>query len=188
MQRPGNDDEGFSLIETLMVTVLMVIVMSVVTSAMLMMYRTADNVEAKSVAQSQIATALQRLDREIRYAKGISVPYSLAGAPAVDFLATQQGKSTCIQLRVTAGTLSQRSWSYPSTTPLTSSAWSALAANVTSATPFMYAAPTDTSAYQHLTVTLTDATKDGTDQNIATFTALNSTRTTGNDYCAAGRS
>jgi type II secretory pathway pseudopilin PulG len=185
--RPRGDDEGFSLIETLMVTVLMVVVMSVVTSALLMMYRTADNVDAKSVAQSQIATAMQRLDREIRYAKGISAPYSLSGSPAVDFLATQQGKSTCIQLRVSGGNLSQRTWAYPPASPLTLSAWSPLATGVTSTTPFAYAAPTDASAYQHLTVTLTDASVNGSDQNSATFTALNSTRTTGNDYCNSAR-
>jgi type II secretory pathway pseudopilin PulG len=184
--RPRDDDEGFSLIETLMVTVLMVVVMSVVTSALLMMYRTADNVEAKSVAQSQIATALQRLDREIRYAKGISAPYSLSGSPAVDFLATQQGRSTCVQLRVSGGILAQRTWAYPLTGALPTT-WAVLASGVTSTTPFAYAAPNDTSAYQHLTVTLTDASKTGTDQNTATFTALNSTRTTGNDYCSAGR-
>jgi hypothetical protein len=40
---------------------------------------------------------------------------------------------------------------------------------------------------QHLTVTMTDASADGSDQNTATFSALNSTRTTGNDYCNSAR-
>jgi hypothetical protein len=79
--------------------------------------------------------------------------------------------------------LAQRSWTYQ-VSPLDLTSWSALASGVTSATPFAYLAPTDTLGYQQLTVTLSA----GKDANSETFTALNSDRTTGQNYCGAVRS
>ena len=40
------------------------------------MFRTANKTEAVATAQSQISIAFQRLDKEIRYAEGISTPTS----------------------------------------------------------------------------------------------------------------
>jgi type II secretory pathway pseudopilin PulG len=180
-------DEGFTLIETMMVGVVMSIVMAVFTSMILTMYRVSNAGTDKANAQAQIAVAVSRLDREVRYAKGISKPYTVGGNPYVDFLAVQQGKSTCVQMRVVAGTLAQRTWAYPVTGTFSPSVWSTLSTGVTSTTPFTYAGPDDYSPYQQLTVDLTAAGQSGSDQNVATFTALNTTRSSSNDYCAAGR-
>lgn len=176
------------MIELAVVMTIMTIVMSVFTTMVLTMYRSANKVDAKATAQSQIATAMARLDRELRYAKGISLPYTIGGSPYLDFLATQQGAATCIQLRVSAGILAQRTWAYPQGTPPAFAAWTTLASGITSATPFVYVAPTASTGFQQLKVTLNDGTATGSDQNVATFTALNSSRSASNDYCNAARS
>jgi hypothetical protein len=82
--------------------------------------------------------------------------------------------------------LSQRTWTYQAS-PLNLSGWTAIAYGLTSATPFTYLPPTDALGYQQLTVTLGGGSGSGTDANTVTFTALNSDRTTGQDYCSAAR-
>jgi type II secretory pathway pseudopilin PulG len=184
--RKKSDDAGFTLIDTMVAMTVMTIVMAVFTTSVLQMYRTANSVEARSITQSQISTAMQRLDRQIRYAKGISEPYTIGGIVYVDLLAVQQTKRQCIQLRVANGVLSQRTWTYLAN-PLDLTGWTAIAYGLTTATPFDYLPPTDVLGQQQLTVTLGGGTGSGTDTNTVTFTALNSDRTTGQDYCSAAR-
>jgi type II secretory pathway pseudopilin PulG len=184
--RKKSDDAGFTLIDTMVAMTVMTIVMAVFTTSVLQMYRTANSVEARSITQSQISTAMQRLDRQIRYAKGISEPYTIGGIVYVDLLAVQQTKRQCIQLRVGNGVLSQRTWTYLAN-PLDLTGWTAIAYGLTTATPFDYLPPTDVLGQQQLTVTLGGGTGSGTDTNTVTFTALNSDRTTGQDYCSAAR-
>jgi type II secretory pathway pseudopilin PulG len=181
--RKRSGDAGFTMIDMMMAMTVMSVVMAVFTASILRMYRTATDVEARSVAQSQLGTAMQRLEREIRYAQGISSPYTIGGNQYVDLLAIQKNIRQCLQLRVAGGVLAQRSWTYQAS-PLDLTGWSALASGVTSATPFAYLAPTVTLGYQQLTVALSA----GKDANSETFTALNSDRTTGQDYCSAVRS
>jgi type II secretory pathway pseudopilin PulG len=175
-------DAGFTMIDVLVSMSVMVVVMAVATAGISAMYRSATAVEAKSVAQSQVGLALQRLDREIRYAQGISPEYRIDGDPYVDFLAVQGTRRQCIQLRLRGGQLAQRTWTYGST-PLDRSAWRPLADGITSARPFAYVAPSDLIGYQRLTLDL----RAGAAADTATFTALNTDRTSANDYCAAGR-
>jgi type II secretory pathway pseudopilin PulG len=184
--RERSDETGVTLIDMMVAMTVMTIVMAVFTASILRTYRTAETVEARSVTQTQISTAMQRLDRQIRYAKGISDPYTIAGVVYVDLLAVQQTKRQCIQLRVMDGVLSQRTWTYQAS-PLNLSGWTAIAYGLTSTTPFTYLPPTDTLGYQQLTVTLGGGSGSGTDANTVTFTALNSDRTTGQDYCSAAR-
>lgn len=184
--RSEDPDAGFSLLDTVMSTVVMTIVMAVFTSSVVVMYRSARNIDAKSVAQTQIAQALQRIDRQVRYAEGISLPYS--GGTGVDFLTVRPGRRECVQLRVSGGVLRQRTWTYQSN-PIDLSPWTPLATNVTTAggTPFAYLAPTPSVGYQRLKVSLSVGSGSGREANAITFTALNSTRTSGNDQCQAGR-
>ena len=184
--RRESDDAGFTLIDTMVAMTVMTIVMAVFTASVLRMYRTANDVEARSGTQTQISTAMQRLDRQIRYAKGISDPYTIAGVSYVDLLAVQQTKRQCIQLRVANGVLSQRTWTYLAN-PLDLTGWTAVAYGLTTAAPFDYLPPTDALGHQQLTVTLGGGTGSGADANTVTFTALNSDRTAGQDYCSAAR-
>jgi type II secretory pathway pseudopilin PulG len=179
-------DEGFTLLDTVMSTVVMTIVMAVFTSSVLMMYRTANNIDAKSLAQTQIAQALQRIDRQVRYAKGISKEYG--GGTYVDFLTVRKGQQQCVQLRVAGNVLSQRTWTYAKT-PIDLTDWTPLASNVTSTgtQPFTYLAPTQTEGFQQLKVSLFLGSGSGREANTVTFTALNSGRASANDYCSAAR-
>ena len=179
-------DGGFTLIDTVMSTVVMTIIMAVFTSSVLMMYRSANNVDAKSLSQTQIAQVLERVERQVRYAKGISKEYG--GGAYVDFLVVRNGKQQCVQLRVAGNVLSQRTWTYQKT-PIDLSAWMPLASNVSSTgtQPFTYVAPTTSLGYQQLTVSLLLGSGGGRDANTVTFTALNSGRTSSNDYCSAAR-
>jgi Tfp pilus assembly protein PilV len=175
-------DAGFTMIDVLVSMSLMVVVMAVATAGITSMYRTAGAVEARSTAQAQLGLALQRLDREIRYAEGISDEYQVGSDWYVDFLAVQGTRRQCIQLRLAGGQLAQRTWTYDQT-PLTRTAWRPLATGITSVRPFDYLPPSDLLGYQRLTLDL----RSGRDANTATFTALNTTRTSRNDYCVAGR-
>ncbi len=182
--RTEEGDAGFTLLDTLMSTVVMTIVMAIFTSSIVAMYRTANATDAKAIAQTQISTALERLDREVRYAEGIA--RVLPGETSVDFLTVRQGHRQCVQVRLLNGVLARRTWTHQAT-PIDLSPWTTLATDVTSAAPFTYVAPTATLGYQQLKVSLTVVTADGRDENTTSFTAMNSSRTSGNDYCSAAR-
>lgn len=182
--RKEEGDAGFTLLDTLMSTVVMTIVMAIFTSSVVAMYRTANAADARATAQTQIGMALERLDRQVRYAEGISQVYG-AGM-YVDFLTVRQGRRQCVQLRVANGVLAQRTWTYQRT-PIDLSAWVPLASGVTSTAPFTYVPPSATLGYQQLRVSLSVTTADGRDANVTSFTAMNSSRTSGNDYCSAAR-
>lgn len=189
--RKRSDDAGFTLIDMMVAMTLMMIVMAIFTSTVVRMYRTAGDVDAKSTAQASINIAMQRLDREVRYAKGISSPYLNGSDQYVDMLSIQRTPSgpvaqQCIQLRVAGGVLAQRTWTFKAS-PLDLSAWTPLATGLTSATPFTYVPPGDRVGYQQLTVTLAGGTGSSADSNTTTFIALNSDRTTIQDYCSAAR-
>jgi prepilin-type N-terminal cleavage/methylation domain-containing protein len=185
--RKESGDAGFTLIDMMMAMTVMSIVMAVFTASIVRMYRTATDVESRSTAQVQLSTGMQRLERAVRYAQGISEPYTISGGQYVDMLAVQNNTRQCLQLRVAGGVLAQRTWTYQAS-PIDLSGWTALASGVTATTPFDYLPPTATLGHQQLTVTLTAGTGTATAANSETFTALNSDRTTGQDYCSAVRS
>lgn len=190
MQRES--DEGFTLLDTLMSMVIMTVVMAAFSSAVLFMYRSANAVDAKSVSQVQSAQALTRLDKELHYAKGISREYG--GGKYVDFLTVRNGQQQCVQLRVSGGLLSQRTWTYLRT-PIDLTGWTTLASGVTDngTQPFTYIGPADNPSpswamgFQQLKVSLQIGAGSSKELNTVTFAALNSSRTSGNDYCAAAR-
>ena len=190
MRKESGDDAGFTLVDMVVATTLMLVVMAMFSVTIVRLYGTANNLDARSTAQASINIAMQRLDRQVRYAKGISTPYLVSGNQYIDFLAIQRTGTTivqqCIQVRVASGVLAQRTWLYQAS-PLTPTPWRPLVTGLTSATPFTYLAPTDTLGYQQLTVALAAGTGRGADSNTTTFVALNSDRTTGQDYCSAAR-
>lgn len=189
-ERSG-DDEGFTLVDMVVATTLMVVVMAMFTATIVRLFGTYNRMDARSTAQQSINIAMQRLDRELRYAKGISTPYLVNNNQYIDFLTIQHaGASTivqqCVQVRVVGGVLALRTWTFQAS-PLNQTAWRPLATGLTSATPFTYVAPTANLGYQQLTVALAAGSGSGADSNTTTFVALNSDRTTGQDYCSAAR-
>jgi hypothetical protein len=189
----GTDDRdaGVTLIDVLVAMTIMTVVTALFTAGIGQMYRMVNGTDTRSVAQSQVSTALLRLDKDVRYASGISYTYLLGGNNQyVDFLLPKAGTSMCVQLRVAAGKLERRTWTWK-VNPFAPTAWVTLASNVTSPTPFTYTAPTTEISYQRLTVDLMVTTGTGTRTVVknskVTYTALNTTTLSLNNDCIAGR-
>ncbi len=184
---------------------IMTVVMALFTSGIVQMYRMVNGTDARSVAQTQVSMALLRLDRDLRYASGVSRTGATAGVSSsatVDYLVretkTVSGAvtvvSNCKRVRVLGTRLQQMVWplSMTDATRLgTTYRWTTLATGITSPTPFTYWAPTPEVSYQRLTVTLRATSGTGatavTKNSTVTYTALNTTTRSSNNDCALGR-
>lgn len=202
MKRPESNDEGYSLIEVMMAMVCTSILLTLVTSAIIQIYHSVNSVDAVSAAQSQIDTAFSRLDREVRYARGISDPAAVGGDAYVEYLLSVDSVDTCVELRVhtATGELQRRTWT-KNVTPLKPSGWQTLASSVTATKPFTVTGATQalTAQYQTLTVDVTSVTGGGNGlsttsgragsqrETTVTFTALNATTANSSSTCIEGR-
>jgi hypothetical protein len=172
------DDHGMTSMELVVAMGISVVVGAIVTSGVVGLFGLTSRAESASVAQSQIHAALGRIDRQVRYAVGISVTdptgvtYEVVGG---------NGVHRCYDTRVSAGKLWQRS------KVVTGSygPWTVLASQVTSVA-FGYVPPTDANDYQRLRVRL-QVTASGKHAAISdtdvTFTAVNTTRASGGPQC-----
>jgi prepilin-type N-terminal cleavage/methylation domain-containing protein len=177
-ERLGRDDDGLTLIEMVVAIVVLTVVMSMFTGAMLQIYRNVNKTEAVSGVQSQLNVAFLRLDKEIRYASAISDQVTSGGDYFFRFLISNTGTSRCVELKLdgTAKKLLRRDWTQTSGTPAVSP-WLPLASSVTSTSPFLtsdaadsYAAPSVRIRLRATTGATNDASSRATDM---TFTAQN---------------
>jgi len=188
-----------SLVEVVVAMTLMTIFGAMFTTGILTIYHTNNKVEAIAESQTQVTRAVTRLDQEIRYAAGISTPAVGADGNAyVEFLVTNTGTPTCVQLRVEPDTsasgrykLKRRTWPQGGTVPAWSTA-SVLMTGITTANPFSLPAADPDIDYQRLRFQL--AAQVGTDRfaelkaTDITFTALNSSTDSSNStVCTEGR-
>jgi type II secretory pathway pseudopilin PulG len=178
--RGDSPDGGFTLAETLVASGLLALMLAVFTAGMVQMLRSAGASEALTVAQGQLHTAFARLDHEVRYASAVSTPSAgpdRHGDWYVEYLSTEPGVATCVQLRLRAGgaALERRSWPAGQAPD----AWHTLATGVTGVGPPFTTRPVVDGgpAHQRLHVTIA-ATSGGasgpTRESAVTFTALNS--------------
>jgi type II secretory pathway pseudopilin PulG len=193
------DDAGLTMVEVLVTMGLMGVVMVVFTAAILQAYRANMKTESMSIVQSQLQTAFQRFDRELRYASWIAQPGQVNNAWYVEW-AGYDG-SQCYQLRLDAGgVLQMLTWPRAGTPPVEGTAGQTVATNlvVTGSGPFeRQAAGVTTGAsagtdfapdFQRLRVRLTARVDDSTAQVDTTFTALNTSRNTpATNDCSSGR-
>jgi type II secretory pathway pseudopilin PulG len=93
-----SDDAGYSLIEVVVAAGMFAVILSIVTTAILQVFRTSETVESRAVAQSDLQLAFQRFDRELRYASWISAQGTQDTAVYVEF-ASSDG-TECLQLRL----------------------------------------------------------------------------------------
>ena len=163
--------------------------MTLVTSAIIQIYHSVNSVDSLSAAQTQVDTTFARLDKELRYARGISDPGTVGGDTYVEYLLGVDSVDTCVELRLhtATGELQRRQWT-KNATPLTPTGWQTLASPVTATTPFTVTAADDsrptTFRYQRLNLrsprspapARVGAVRRQTD---VTFTALNTTVPTG---------
>lgn len=186
-------DTGMTLIELMVSLTVMSVFMTIFTSGVIQMYRAANKDEAASTAQSQVNLAFLRLDKEIRYAAGLSAPDLVGADPYVEYLTTNTGAAVCTELRLhlANGQLQRRTWTRGAV-PVTPTPWIPLASGVSSATPFTVSAADPTYNFQRLRLALTATSgKGGTavsKQSDVTFTALNtSLGTSSATLCTEGR-
>lgn len=198
------DDAGLTLIEVIVAMSIMSVLMTVVTGAVLQIYHAVNQVDSLSEAQTQINAAFIRLDREIRYARGVSTPALVSGDYYVEYLRSVNSVDTCVELRLRSTTdeLQRREWT-KNMSPLVPSAWTTLAAEVTATTPFTVTAANTNSLtgfrYQRLTLAMTAVVGGGTPNNPGagragatretnvTFTALNATAANNSATCIEAR-
>jgi type II secretory pathway pseudopilin PulG len=176
MSTPRRDD-GTSLVEMAVAMSLMAMLAAMLTSGMVQLYRATTAAVTRSEAQSQVAVALLRLDRQIRYAMRIH----LNSATSVSYEVPETGTTRCYDMRLFSQKLQQRSkpagGGYGS--------WTTLASGITNGN-FSYTAPTDLNDHQRLEVQMTATSSGGsaaTKDFDVTFTALNTTRTSDTTPC-----
>ncbi len=184
----GGDDAGVTLIELMVAMTLTSAVLVLFTGAVVQLYGTANRAESIGVAQARLQTALQRLDKEVRYTSDITAAGSVGGAWYVELLTTV-GTPTCIQLRMQDGRLQRRTWT-ENQIATTATAWQPLASGVRAAgvaAPFTMLPADATVSYERLRLRLaTDAGADSAETDI-TFTALNTARDRAASNCTEGR-
>lgn len=199
------DDDGVTMIEVTVSLTLMAVLMTIFTTAVLGVYRNVNRTEAIATAQSQLNTAFLRLDKDVRYASGISVPVLSGDNYFVEYLNTSLGTEICTELRFGAktGLLQRRTWNR-TVTPIAPSGWVVLASTLSVQTdevtgaaldPFVFVAAdptktTGTSNFHRLQIRLAVKGKDAKDVATSTiaFAALNtSLATTSSGICTEGR-
>jgi len=167
----------------------MSVVMALFSTAIVQLYSATNNNEALTIATQQLHNAFVRLDRDIRYASGISQPGDVAGGNEyVEYAITNTGTTVCTQLRLVGSTgllQTRRKIGTGST-----SAWSTLASYLTAAKSFTRTtASTGGKPFQQLDISLTarvgagrtaGTTTGGAKRQTVqyTFTALNTTPAT----------
>jgi prepilin-type N-terminal cleavage/methylation domain-containing protein len=186
-------DDGITLIEILVTLTLMSIVMALATTGLLEIYKGTNRTENTANSQAQLNLAFLRLDKELRYAAGISTPDLVNGDRYVEYLITNTGTPRCSELRLVAasGEFQTRAWTQ-GMNPLAPEAWHSLASGVSGTTPFTFVAADATFNFQRLRLNITVATGTGdavtTKQTDVTFTALNTTLATSSaTLCTEGR-
>jgi type II secretory pathway pseudopilin PulG len=170
-------DDGTSLIEIVVAMAIMVVVGSILTAGTTQLYQAFTAAATRSEAQSQVAVAVLRLDKQLRYAERIH----LTSATSVTYEVAEKATTRCYDMRLSAQLLQQRS--KPSAGSY--SAWNTMASGITSG-GFTYLAPTDLNDHQRLRVQLTATSSGGgsvTKKFDVTFTALNTTRTSDTASC-----
>ena len=190
---PAGDDAGVTLIELVVALSLTGTVLALFTGAVVQMHDTANRTESIGSAQSQLHIALQRLDKEVRYASDITPAGSVGGAWYVELLATA-GTPVCIELRLEGGRLQRRTW-VENEFAGTRTPWLPLASGVRAAgtgVPFTVVPPDANVGFERLRFRLAvdsgaGATAASSETDI-TFTALNTARDDAASSCAEGRS
>jgi prepilin-type N-terminal cleavage/methylation domain-containing protein len=184
------DDAGVTLVEVTVTMSIMAVVMLMFTGGVIQMYRSTHKNESIATAQAQTNIAFLRLDKEIRYATGISTPGLVGTDNYVEYLTTNTGTAVCTQLRlkVDAKQLQRRSWiqgALPGD-------FVPLASSVSSSAPFTLFQADATYNFQRLQLRLTATSGTGGTLTAAetdiTFTALNTSLSTSSaTVCTEGR-
>lgn len=145
----GPDERGFTMLEVVVGMTILSIFLSIFTGSMISMFRSVNRTQQTAYAQSEISQVFAKLDREIRYASGISQPATdvfATGDAVVEFVTSSSGDPVCTQLRLSpAGDLQQRTWGQ-NDLPIVPSSPVSLGVDLSADTPKAAAGPDTTVA------------------------------------------
>jgi prepilin-type N-terminal cleavage/methylation domain-containing protein len=168
------DDTGMSLIEVLVAASIMSVLMALVTTGMLQMYRSFARSDQAQNGQAQMHNTFTKLDREVRYASYVSAPGTVGTTYYVEYKYLDGSTLKCVELAMTgAGKLEKRSWPVGDTVTATSVmvlATTVGSVNNPATNPFSAA---DGTHFQGIRIQLKDTTASNAASDM-TFTALNS--------------
>jgi type II secretory pathway pseudopilin PulG len=97
--RSSGADHGFTLVDLLVSMSLMAVLMVLFTGGIIVVYRSFTRDDELVRANLQLHQAFSRLDREIRYASGVTDPGQVNGTWYVEYQVTNTGMARCTQLR-----------------------------------------------------------------------------------------
>jgi prepilin-type N-terminal cleavage/methylation domain-containing protein len=196
-KRRISEDDGFSLMETIVAMVIFSIFMSTAMAAIISIMNSTHKSQSLTDGAAQLENAFQRLDHQVRYADAVNQPGPGTNGTYVEWhtQATSTTPQTCAQLKYdpTAKTLSERTW-LPGAAVVAATSWILVANNIVntaSQPPFAQIATkkvggtTTLLAHQQLVLDLFSRPggqiKKVTNQSEITtsFTALNSTTQSG---------
>jgi type II secretory pathway pseudopilin PulG len=206
-------DDGTTLVEIMVTMGIMSIMMVIFTSAILQIYRTTTATESLTSAQSQLRTAFERFDQQLRYASWIAEPGLFGTAWYVEFAGPTP--TDCFQLRLETeaagaeeadgqGLLQLLTWTQGRPPPV-GQPGQTIAGQIltTGVEPFFdrqsvnempYAIPSANAVgadfatvLQRLRIRLTTKVEAGTAQIDTTFTGLNTSADVTGNACSEGR-
>ena len=112
-------DGGFSLIEVMVSMAVMSVFAAVLTGGLIGTFRVFNAADAETVTQGEVSNVYLSLDREIRYATGISLPAVVQGSWYVEYMIKDGTVPMCVELRLpqAGGSLQRRTWPHGGTVP-----------------------------------------------------------------------
>jgi Tfp pilus assembly protein PilW len=179
-------DDGVTLVEVTIAMALSVVVGTIFLGGMSQLRSSGAANESLAAAQEQVHLVFLRMERQVRYATGISAPAYVNGSWYVEYATSEAGVDRCTQVRMPdAGTVQTR----VQPTGQAIGAWRTLAAGLTGSRGFTRTAAS-TSGLRHQQLTVSFAVSPGTRPGQLsraeefTFTALNTSAGTPDVVCA----
>lgn len=181
-------DAGYTLTEVMVSTAVMAVASALTLSGVVMAFRFTSRTELTAQEQSQAHTVFARLDQQLHYAYGFSLPAQVNGRWYVEYQTSDSKGDTCAQIRVDPvnGILQTRN----QTGANAPSSWSVLASYVTN--PIKLArviAATDGQSHQQLQMQLAlragSSAAGSVSTTSMTFVALNTSVATSSDAICA---
>jgi hypothetical protein len=182
-----------TMIDVVVSMAIMSVFLSMFTTGILQIYKGTNKIESITNAQAQLNIIFLRLDKEVRYAAGISVPLDVGPDSYVEYLTTNTGTPVCSELRLYRAKqqVQRRTWTDTASTPVPTG-WAPMVSGVTATTPFTRLPPDVDANYQRLQIRVAAVVGAGPTAASKTidirFGALNTSMTTDSDtVCTDGR-
>jgi type II secretory pathway pseudopilin PulG len=182
------DDSGTTMVELVVSLVIMSFMMAIFTTGIIQMYSAANKTESLSNAQSELNVTFLRMDKQVRYASGISQPQFVNGSYYVSMLTTNTGANRCTAVKLDPDAAQLSTFTWDEDDAPADPFWTVLANNVTpkGAQPFTLWPANAVANFDRLQLTIQARTGDGTtgtttDTDV-TFTALNTSLETSSEF------